>query len=67
MKLTKTFSRSIREIFSYIKRQVSNKWVDQEVHYSAISGFIFLRFFCPAILNPKLVTEKKKFYLNRIH
>ena len=26
----------------------------EEVGYTAISGFIFLRFFAPAILNPKL-------------
>ncbi|KAI3638309.1 hypothetical protein MIR68_003920 [Amoeboaphelidium protococcarum] len=25
-----------------------------QVQYSSVSGFIFLRFFCPAILNPKL-------------
>ena len=27
---------------------------DEDVCYTAVSGFVFLRFFAPAILNPKL-------------
>lgn len=26
----------------------------EETKYTALSAFIFLRFFCPAIINPKL-------------
>lgn len=30
------------------------KTVDQDVRYTAVSSFIFLRFFAPAILSPNL-------------
>lgn len=38
------------------RRQSTEKEVANinSVQYSSVSGFIFLRFFCPAILNPKL-------------
>jgi len=45
----------MREIFAFIATEVSNKWgEDIDVKYPAVTGFIFLRFFCPAILNPHL-------------
>lgn len=39
----------------YILKQLSQKYFqEREISYSVIAGFIFLRFFAPAILNPKL-------------
>ncbi|KAG4089366.1 hypothetical protein H8356DRAFT_1719349 [Neocallimastix lanati (nom. inval.)] len=46
--------KKLKYIFSQIKCQTSLKFANPNVQYSAISGFIFLRFFCPAILSPKL-------------
>ncbi|KAJ3052857.1 Ras GTPase-activating protein 1 [Rhizophlyctis rosea] len=55
--------RSLRELFSSLKQTVQARWPEETtsrrerrepIWYSAISGFIFLRFFCPAILAPKL-------------
>ncbi|KAJ3130881.1 hypothetical protein HK100_007271, partial [Physocladia obscura] len=43
------------EIFNAIQSKICAKWgIEANVKYSAISGFIFLRFFCPAILSPNL-------------
>ncbi|KAJ3016285.1 Ras GTPase-activating protein 1 [Thoreauomyces humboldtii] len=51
----------LKEVFAFIKECVTEKWnaenpseTNQPVQYAAISGFLFLRFFCPAILHPKL-------------
>jgi len=42
-------------VFENIKNEVINKWADNDVEkFTAVSGFIFLRFFCPAILDPNL-------------
>jgi hypothetical protein len=41
-------------IFSYIRDTVGLKFPQGDSHYLAISGFVFLRFFCAAILTPKL-------------
>lgn len=44
-----------RTIFHYLREQVAQKFPDDAtVRYTAISGFLFLRFFCPAILGPQL-------------
>lgn len=45
----------MREVFAVLK-DLSNHYFpgQKEISYSVISGFIFLRFFAPAILNPKL-------------
>eukprot|EP01120_Amphizonella_sp_Union-15-10_P011251 TRINITY_DN4722_c0_g3_i2.p1 TRINITY_DN4722_c0_g3~~TRINITY_DN4722_c0_g3_i2.p1 ORF type:complete len:559 (-),score=111.69 TRINITY_DN4722_c0_g3_i2:132-1688(-) len=46
---------SFRNIFEHIRITVQQKWPNNEVvSYTAPGGFIFLRFFCPAILGPKL-------------
>ncbi|PRP78896.1 hypothetical protein PROFUN_13335 [Planoprotostelium fungivorum] len=45
----------LRQIFSGIQRGVVKKWGAQNiVRWTAVSGFIFLRFWGPAILGPKL-------------
>ncbi|KAJ3042116.1 Ras GTPase-activating protein 1 [Rhizophlyctis rosea] len=51
---------SLRELFQLLKQTVTARWPEETtnrrepIKYMAISGFIFLRFFCPAILAPKL-------------
>ncbi|KAJ3074203.1 hypothetical protein HDU98_011860 [Podochytrium sp. JEL0797] len=43
------------DIFTAIKDSIRVKWSsDETVKVSAIGGFIFLRFFCPALLSPYL-------------
>jgi hypothetical protein len=41
-------------VFSYVRDTVGLKFPKGDSHYLAVSGFIFLRFFCAAILTPKL-------------
>ncbi|KAJ3032292.1 hypothetical protein HDV00_007715 [Rhizophlyctis rosea] len=49
------FPPRLREIFQFMQDEVSQRFPDEEhVRYTAVSGFIFLRFFAPAILGPKL-------------
>lgn len=65
--LTETIWRSIyssasrcppelRMIFRHIRSCADDRYGDflRTVAYSSVSGFLFLRFFCPAVLNPKL-------------
>ena len=46
----------LRIIFRHIRACAEDRYGDflRSVSYSSISGFLFLRFFCPAVLNPKL-------------
>ena len=46
----------IRHILRHIRACAEDRYGDfsRTVSYSSVSGFLFLRFFCPAVLNPKL-------------
>ncbi|KAL4920327.1 hypothetical protein BDW62DRAFT_15840 [Aspergillus aurantiobrunneus] len=46
----------LRLIFRHVRACADDRYGDflRSVTYSSVSGFLFLRFFCPAILNPKL-------------
>ena len=46
----------LRHIFRHIRACAEERYGDflKTVSYSSVSGFLFLRFFCPAILNPKM-------------
>ncbi|KJE97244.1 hypothetical protein, variant 1 [Capsaspora owczarzaki ATCC 30864] len=46
---------ALRAVFRAITTFTNNKFgADSVSQYTAVSGFFFLRFMCPAILNPKL-------------
>ena len=51
----------LRMIFRHIRSCAEDRYGDflRTVAYSSVSGFIFLRFFCPAVLNPKLFSLLK--------
>ena len=53
--------RVLRHICGCLQRTVAKQWPDNEiVKPRVVSGFIFLRLLCPAIVNPRsynLVTE----------
>jgi hypothetical protein len=46
----------LRQIMKYIRAVAEDRYGDflRTVAYTSVSGFLFLRFFCPALLNPKL-------------
>ena len=46
----------LRLLFRHIQSCAHDRYGDwiRSVRFSSVSGFLFLRFFCPAILNPKL-------------
>lgn len=48
--------QELRLIFRHIKACADDRYGDflRTVQYSSVSGFLFLRFFVPAVLNPKL-------------
>lgn len=46
----------MRQILKYVRAVAEDRYGDflRTVTYTSVSGFLFLRFFCPALLNPKL-------------
>uniref|UniRef100_A0A6B2KXZ5 Ras GTPase-activating protein n=1 Tax=Arcella intermedia TaxID=1963864 RepID=A0A6B2KXZ5_9EUKA len=49
------FPSNLRNIFEHVWNTTAKKWPDHPTaKYTAISGFIFLRFFCPSLFSPKL-------------
>ncbi|KAI9048573.1 hypothetical protein LZ554_007406 [Drepanopeziza brunnea f. sp. 'monogermtubi'] len=46
----------LRQILKYIRAVTEDRYGDflRTTAYTSVSGFLFLRFFCPALLNPKL-------------
>ncbi|RKF63784.1 Inhibitory regulator protein BUD2/CLA2 [Golovinomyces cichoracearum] len=46
----------LRRILKYIRTVAEDRYGNflRTVAYTSVSGFLFLRFFCPALLNPKL-------------
>jgi hypothetical protein len=46
----------LRHIMRHIRACAETRYGDflRTIKYSSVSGFLFLRFFCPAVLNPKL-------------
>ncbi len=47
--------RTLRFICRSLQEQVVAKWpLDDSVRIRAVSGFLFLRFVCPALLKPQL-------------
>lgn len=46
----------LRNLFRHIRSCAEDRYGSfiRTVKYTSVSGFLFLRFFCPAILNPKL-------------
>ncbi|KAL8363194.1 hypothetical protein RB601_009119 [Gaeumannomyces tritici] len=48
--------QELRQILKYVRAVAEDRYGDflRTVAYTSVSGFLFLRFICPAILNPKL-------------
>lgn len=46
----------MRQVLKYIRAVAEDRYGDflRTTSYTSVSGFLFLRFFCPALLNPKL-------------
>ncbi|KAI9692723.1 MAG: hypothetical protein M1820_009428 [Bogoriella megaspora] len=46
----------LKIVFRHIRACAEDQYGDflRTVRFSSVSGFVFLRFFCPAVLNPKL-------------
>ena len=46
----------LRQILKYVRAVAEDRYGDflRTVNYTSVSGFLFLRFICPSILNPKL-------------
>lgn len=56
----------LRMIFRHIAACAEDRYGDflRTITYSSVSGFLFLRFFCPALLNPHLFGLLKGTYLS---
>ncbi|KAG5359309.1 Inhibitory regulator protein BUD2/CLA2 [Yarrowia sp. C11] len=46
--------QSLVVVFQYLRKQLESLNQDEDVVFNGISGFLFLRFICPALLSPKL-------------
>ncbi|KAI0473295.1 GTPase [Xylariaceae sp. FL0804] len=46
----------LRHVLKYVRAVAEDRYGDflRTVNYTSVSGFLFLRFICPAVLNPKL-------------
>jgi hypothetical protein len=46
----------LRLVFRHVRACAEDRYGDRmrSVSYTSVSGFLFLRFFCPAVLNPRL-------------
>eukprot|EP01122_Echinamoeba_exundans_P003638 TRINITY_DN13719_c0_g1_i1.p1 TRINITY_DN13719_c0_g1~~TRINITY_DN13719_c0_g1_i1.p1 ORF type:complete len:815 (-),score=158.97 TRINITY_DN13719_c0_g1_i1:62-2506(-) len=54
--------QQIRSVFAHMAKCCRQKWPnDPNVSYLAASGFLFLRFFCAAILNPHLFNLSEEY------
>lgn len=61
--------QELRLIFRHIRACADDRYGDylRTVQYSSVSGFLFLRFFVPAVLNPKLFGLLKGMQVVRWH
>lgn len=61
--------QELRLIFRHIRACAEDRYGDflRTVQYSSVSGFLFLRFFVPAVLNPKLFGLLKGTQIIGIH
>jgi hypothetical protein len=62
--------REMRILFNFIQKKVTEKFGTsnskmQMVRFTSVSGFLFLRLFCPCILNPKLFGLAKDYADNK--
>ncbi len=59
----------LRMIFRHIRSCADDRYGNflRTVTYSSVSGFLFLRFFCPAVLNPKLFGLLKGKFVLYVH
>jgi GTPase-activator protein for Ras-like GTPase len=44
----------LRTVFANLQRNVAYKFGDQKIRYSVVTGLLFSRLFCVALLSPKL-------------
>ena len=58
----------LRFIFRHIKACAEDRYGDflRTVSYSSVSGFLFLRFFVPAILNPRMFGLLKGMFIHHV-